>query len=208
MGVIIKIFLKGWAWDCSWRISSIQQKLGKELKGEQILCQDKEAGLWRNVFIVASGISVVREDGDGGLRRHCKESKSVLRSGVEGPKSASLPLLTDESKGLWFAREVTPVPMVEHHKCRQGQFHYCTVHWNPSSCKKKPTKSLRSWVRAWSSSALPSVSEGLDLRLLELPNRSNLLSPSYSSHLVNPFLFFFFFSFSLSGDTELKQKWQ
>lgn len=70
------------------------------MKGKQILCQDKEPGLWRNIFIVASGISVVREDRDGGLRKHCKESKSVLRSGVEGPKSATLPLLTDESKGF------------------------------------------------------------------------------------------------------------
>ena len=62
------------------------------------MCQDKEPGLWRNVFIVACGISVAREDKDGGLRRLCKGSKSVLRSGVEGPKLATLPLLTDESK--------------------------------------------------------------------------------------------------------------
>lgn len=64
------------------------------------MCQDKVAGLWRKVFTVASGISVVREDRDGGLRRHCKECKSVLRSGVEEPKSATLPLLTDENKGF------------------------------------------------------------------------------------------------------------
>ena len=98
------------------------------------------------------------------------------------------------------------MPMVEHHHAGRDSSIIIQFIGIPLPVKSSH-KSLRSWPRAWSSSALPSVSEGLALRLLQLPNRSYLLRPSYSSHLVNPFLVFFFF-FSPSGDTELKEKWQ
>ena len=83
------------------------------------------------------------------------------------------------------------MPMVEHHHAGRDSSIIVQFTGIPLPVKSSH-KSLRSWPRAWSSSALPSVSEGLALRLFQLPNRSYLLRPSYSSHLVNPFLVFFF----------------